>query len=227
MQTHVAIWFWLLNPQGKCQEHAAAFCSRQQQKSVASRCQWHCFSMHVRRYIVHESLCCKCVYEVVHMRADNETHCGMNFSVLLVAQTAASIEAAFMAPRRGPGSRVHGPAKRVSKKGKEEVKAQKQAKTQQALKLTKATGDSKQVAVSRVKSASSTGSENLAAINQEALLELNEHLLANPHKILVLLRMAKKEEYFKEASTLPGDWLHSTLIYVKEACLCIVHANIS
>ena len=122
-----------------------------------------------------------------------------------------------MAPRRGPGSRVQGAYKRVSKKGKEEVKAQQQQKTQQALRLTKAAGESKQVAVARMKSAASSGSENLTAINQEALVELNQHLLSFPRKILILLRMAQKEEFFKEASTLPGDWLHATLIYVKSA----------
>ena len=104
-----------------------------------------------------------------------------------------------------------------SKKGKEDVKAQQQQKTQQALRLTKAAGESEQMAVARVKSAASTGSENLTAINQEALLELNQHLLWFPHKTLVLLRMAQKEEFFKEASMLPGDWLLSTLIYMKSA----------
>ena len=44
---------------------------------------------------------------------------------------------------------------------------------------------------------------------------MNEHLLANSYKILVLNRMMFNENNFRDKPTIPDNWLHPTLIYLK------------
>ena len=105
-----------------------------------------------------------------------------------------------MVGKRGPGSRRPGPPKRVSKKAQTAKAKSAAASTQQAIRLSRRSSDGAvKVATGRMKSTDKAGSENLSTIVNKALVELNEHLLENPHKILVLLRMAKKESYFKKA----------------------------
>ena len=122
-----------------------------------------------------------------------------------------------MVGKRGPGSRRPGPPKRVSKKAQTAKAKSPAASTQQAIRLSRRSSDGAvKVATGRMKSTDKAGSENLSTNVNKALVELNEHLLENPHKILVLLRMAKKESYFKKAPV-PSGWLHPTLVYLKTA----------
>ena len=108
--------------------------------------------------------------------------------------------------------------KRVSKKAQTAKAKSAAASTQQAIRLSRRSSDGAvKVATGRMKSTDKAGSENLSTIVNKALVELNEHLLEIPHKILVLLRVAKKESYFKKAVALPSGWLHPTLVHLKNA----------
>ena len=68
------------------------------------------------------------------------------------------------------------------------------------------------VKTTRAKSAKLVGQDNLSAILNDALNELVEDCLSNPHKILVLNRMSKIKEYFEQKEDIQEDWLHPTLI---------------
>ena len=68
------------------------------------------------------------------------------------------------------------------------------------------------VKTAQAKSAKLVGQDNLSAILNDALNELVEDCLNNPHKILVLNRMSKIKEYFEQKEAIQEDWLHPTLI---------------
>ena len=120
-----------------------------------------------------------------------------------------------MVLKRGPGSRKVGGASRKAKAAKPADKVGA-SKTQKALVFKSNRGSSgSTLAVGKTKSTDCVGHDNITAINSEALTELNKHLFENPCKILVVLRMAKNEAFFKGSAVPPKDWLHPTLIYFK------------
>ena len=142
-----------------------------------------------------------------------------------------------MVGKRGPGSRRPGPPKRVSKKAQtakalsaDDVvffqavrsslpkRVSKKAQTAKAKSAAASTSDGAvKVATGRMKSTDKAGSGNLSTILNKALVELSEHLLEDPNKIPVLLRMAKVESYWRKAVALPSGWLHPTLVHLKNA----------
>ena len=105
--------------------------------------------------------------------------------------------------------------RRVSAKGNA-IKASAPAKTQRAVTVKGKTGSQK-VTVVRTKSVQEAGRDNMTALNGDALTELVEFLSQpeNQSKILAVLRMAKTDSYFCTRRTLPTDWIHHTLIYLK------------
>ena len=104
---------------------------------------------------------------------------------------------------------------RVSEKGKVIKKQAKQRGSQQAVRLVKSAGDETRVKMGSAKSTATIAYDNLNSIENEALVEMNEHLISNPGKILILVRMMWNENNFRKRPTLPCDWLHPTLIYFK------------
>ena len=53
----------------------------------------------------------------------------------------------------------------------------------------------------------------MGSIVNEALLELNSHLLEHPHKVLPALRMVKNSAFGTLKCKIPQEWIHHTLIY--------------
>ena len=104
-----------------------------------------------------------------------------------------------MVAKRGPGSRARG-APRQSTQAKAIKPESKAKKSQQTLRLSNSKSGGNAVSVGRTVSADFQAFGNMAAFNQEALLELNEHRSASPRKILAVLRMAKKDCLFSAPS---------------------------
>ena len=70
------------------------------------------------------------------------------------------------------------------------------------------------VRVTSVESVASAGRDSLGAILDEGLAELNQFLSVHPERILVTLRMAKDEAYFRMKPRSSEQWIHSTLVYL-------------
>jgi len=105
----------------------------------------------------------------------------------------------------GRGSLITKPAKKRSATSSSSQASN--ANTCQALTIK-----SGAVKTTQAKTAKLVGQDNLSAILNEALNELVEECLQNPHKILVLNRMSKIKEYFEQKEAIQEDWLHPTLI---------------
>ena len=87
----------------------------------------------------------------------------------------------------------------------------KQAKalTQAAVKIVNGA-----VCIKSVKTVASAGRDSLGAIMDEGLAVLNQFLSVHPERILVTLRMAKDEAYFRMKPRSSEQWIHPTLVYV-------------
>jgi hypothetical protein len=70
------------------------------------------------------------------------------------------------------------------------------------------------VRVAVVKSVTAASKDSLGAICDEGLSELNDFLLLRPERILVTLRMAKDDSYFRMKVKTSEHWIHSTLVYM-------------
>ena len=114
-----------------------------------------------------------------------------------------------------------GKASGITKSAKKRAAAAAQVDTSVCQALTLKGGS---VKTTQAKSAKLVGQDNLSAILNDALNELVEDCLNNPHKvleeigageipwILVLNRMSKIKEYFEQKEAVQEDWLHPTLI---------------
>jgi hypothetical protein len=86
---------------------------------------------------------------------------------------------------------------------------QAKASTQAAVKFVNGA-----VCVKSVKTVAAAGRDSLGAIMDEGLAELNQFLSVHPERILVTLRMAKDEAYFRMKPRSSEQWIHSTLVYL-------------
>jgi hypothetical protein len=70
------------------------------------------------------------------------------------------------------------------------------------------------VRLALVKSVVAASKDSLTAICDEGLAELNDFLLLHPDRILVTLRMAKDDSYYRMKVKTSELWIHSTLVYM-------------
>ena len=102
--------------------------------------------------------------------------------------------------------------KRVSVAGKAIKQDSRDKGTVPALRVT--TKDGKATIKTGVsKSTTVVVQDSMGSIVNEALLELNSHLLEHPHKVLPALRMVKNSAFGTLKCKIPQEWIHHTLIY--------------
>ena len=138
-------------------------------------------------------------------------------SVWLIKQERKQQEEDMMSEKSSAESGSNGRKApcRQSVKAREVKKAADAAKPrrQQSFAVVKQDGGGSVLKSSTVKSTASVAEDNLTAITQSALAELNTLSLEQPWKVLTVLRMATNEANFTFKKQLPNEWIHKTLVY--------------